>query len=96
MGAGDPIHLAARLVSLIGQPQKGAYLIERKAEIPSTPDKAQPVQVVPVISPIVASCPQRDWQQTDTLVVADRFNLGAGRPRQFTNSQIAGIHGLTL
>src|SRR3712207_7771568 len=57
-------------------------LIERKAEIPRTPDEAQPVQVVPVISPIVAPCPRRNRQQADALIIADRLNLRAGRPCQ--------------
>ena len=61
--------------------QQRANLIQREAELPRSPDKAQPRNVVGIIAAKPAAWPVRPRQQADPLVVADRLNVALGSPR---------------
>jgi hypothetical protein len=75
----DPIHFGTRLAAVIRQPQQRANLIEGKAQIARTPDKAQPLEMRPGIGAIISAGSCRLGQQADPLIVTDRFRLRTGR-----------------
>ena len=63
------------------EPHEGPNLIQREAELPSSPDEAQPRNVAGIIAAKPATGPARRWQQADPLVIADRLDLALGSPR---------------
>ena len=82
MGNGQTPRFGASGIALAaGEPHKGPNLIQPEPELPCSPDKAQPRNVVGIIAAKPAAWPVRPRQQADPLVVADRLNVALGSPR---------------
>jgi len=73
--ARNRVHPGAGSVSLIGETQKLAHLLDRKSKIARSPDKAQPSEVFGTVRTIVPACPGRRSQEINPLVVSDRLYL---------------------
>src|SRR5947209_930977 len=76
---GDDVYRVAILLSVVGQVEQSAHLLEREAEVARPPDEAQATQMRGPVGPIVARGARRRGQQADPLVVADRLHLGSRR-----------------
>ncbi len=50
---GNNINSLARLIALVGEIEQGTNLIKREAELPRTPDEAQPVQMRRIVGAII-------------------------------------------
>jgi hypothetical protein len=84
---GDAIYLGTGLSSVVGQVQQSAHLIEGKAKVPCTPNKAQPFEVRAGIGAIVSGGARRLRQEADALVVTNRFRLRGCRLRKLTDTE---------
>lgn len=73
---GDCIDSVAGAIVLVGQVEQCAHLVERKPKISRAPDEAQPIEVLWTIGPVVARRPARRGKQSNSLIVADCFDLG--------------------
>ena len=82
MGSGQTPRFGASGIALdAGEPQKGPNLIQPEAELPCSPDKAQPRNVVGIITAKPTARPVRRRQQADPLLIADRLDIALGSPR---------------
>lgn len=64
---------------------QGADLFDREAEIARAADERQPREMIAPIAAVVALRPRWRWQQSGLFVVADSFDFGGGRLRQFAD-----------
>src|SRR5690606_24250077 len=88
--AGDPCPDRAKLsfrngiggftgtVRIIRQAEEFADRFERKAEIPRVPNEGQPRLHGTAVKTLVSGAALWLWQQTDLLVIADRWHFDAG------------------
>jgi hypothetical protein len=82
MGSGQSPRFGAGCIALsAGEPHERPDLIQRKAELPRSPDKAQPRNVVGIITAKPTARPVRRRQQADPLLIADRLDIALGSPR---------------
>jgi len=82
MGGCEVPRLGAGIVALgAGKPHEGPNVIKREAELPRSPDKTHPCNVVGIVAPKPAAWPVRQRQQANPLVIADRLDVALGSPR---------------
>src|SRR3954454_21452148 len=91
---GDGVHRLARAVAIIGEVEQLTYLLQREPEVARPPDEAQPVQVRRAVGAIVARGAAWSGQEPGPLVVADRLDLGFGRPGEVADPKGSVRHGL--
>lgn len=82
MGGCQAPRFGAGIIALgASEPHEGPNLIKREAELPRAPDKAQPRNIVSIVTAKPAARPVRQWQQANPLVIADRLDVALGSPR---------------
>jgi hypothetical protein len=82
MSCREAARFRARLISLVHQTQQGAHFLKRESESPGPKHEAEAAFVRPAIAPIAAGCSRWRRQQTNLLIVAHRFEIGARPARQ--------------
>jgi hypothetical protein len=75
------------LQMLVGEPKQRADLFDRKAEGAGAADEAQSLRMIGPIQTVAASAPGRSREQSDPLVIANRFDVRAGLLREAPNGE---------
>jgi hypothetical protein len=81
----DRLHLPARPLLVLPQPDQQLHLIHRHAEIPGPPDEAQRIHIPLAVGPVARFGPPRRRDQIDAFVIADsswRQSLRPWPPRR--------------
>jgi len=86
------VHPGAGSVSLIGETQKLAHLLNGKSEVARPPDKAQASEVFGTVRTIVPACPGRRSQEVNPLVVSDRLHLRVSSLGESANRENFFLH----
>jgi hypothetical protein len=79
VGDGDNAGLGTGALALVCQLEECPDLVDGEAERPSPADEGQPLEVLGPVEPIAARAPQREGQEADPLVVADRLDVAPVR-----------------
>ncbi len=82
MRVGDDANLGAWAPALVGEPKQRADLFDRKPEGARTADEVQSLRMIGPIQTVAASAPGRSREQSDPLVIANRFDVRAGLLRE--------------
>lgn len=80
-----------RTALVVGQREQFAHRLEAESEVARPADERQPREMIAAIAAIVSGGSCRRWQQSDLLVITDRFDLGPCCRRK-----LADLHRLTL
>lgn len=94
--ARDPVNIGARLLTVVREAKQLPHFVERKPEVTTAPDKAQPLKVAAGIGAVVPTGAGRRRQETNPLVIADGLHLCVGLLRKFADAECAGHDRLTL
>ncbi len=81
---------------IVDQVEQLADVVEGEAELATVPDEGQPVEVPPVVAPLVAFAAQRLGHEADPLVIAHRLDLRARPLRELADRQDVGARGICL
>lgn len=91
---GDCIDSVAGAITLVGQVEQCAHLVERKPKISRAPDEAQPIGVLWTIGPVVSRRAARRGKQSNPLIIADCLNLGIRPSPQLADREEIACHSL--
>lgn len=90
MLARDRVHRDAAPVALACDAEQRTHLLQREAEVAYAANEAKPHDVVLAIGSVVALRACRRRNQPRAFVVADRFDLDAGKRRQTADGERLG------
>lgn len=86
----NTVSLSAILLRGVRHLEKRANVVEVKAKAAGMADEGQPVNISSLIVSVVSAGPCGSGQKADPLIVADRFDVGAGAARQLPNLHLTG------
>src|SRR5690348_687021 len=90
MPHGDLADLAARCLLRAAEPQQGADVLERKAQLARAPDEGEDADILPAVDAATGGGALRGGQHLDPLVVTDRLDIDPAAFRQFADGQVFG------
>src|SRR3546814_3679286 len=85
MNDGDLARFGTGTFTVFGQLQQRAYLVQREAQLPGPPHKAEPHEMAMTIEPVTAFAARRQRKQADFLIISDRFDVAPGRSAEHTS-----------
>src|SRR5262249_20141485 len=85
MMLGDGAHLGAGRPARPGESEQGADFVQRKAQLPSTPDESEDARFLRSIDAVPAGGASRRGEHLDFLVIADGLDVHAGPAREFAD-----------
>ena len=83
----ERIDLSARQLRVFAQGHEAPDLVQTEPELPAAHDEPQTMNIRRGVRPVPRTATTRPWEEPDSLVIADRFDMAAAVSGDGTDAQ---------